>query len=71
VTDLPELAIKREPIEEVGLIDVELDPVIWERTHEFPSSESFGGQHETLFLVRTQQSVLEPSFSQAELSEED
>jgi 8-oxo-dGTP diphosphatase len=66
----PELAIKRELHEEVGLVDVDLGPVIWERTHEFPLSEAFGGQHEKFFLVRAPKSVIEPSFSEQELSEE-
>jgi len=33
----PEMAIRRELCEEVGLRDVELGPVIWKRTHVFPS----------------------------------
>jgi 8-oxo-dGTP diphosphatase len=62
----PELAIRRELKEEVGLVDVELGPVIWERTHVFSFAE-FSGQHERFFLVRTTTSEIEPSFSKQEL----
>jgi len=47
-----EVAIRRELKEEVGLVDVELGPVIWERTHEFEFAE-YSGQHEKFFLVHT------------------
>jgi ADP-ribose pyrophosphatase YjhB (NUDIX family) len=61
-----EIAIRRELHEEVGLLEVELGPVIWERTHVFSFAE-FSGQHEKFFLVRTSRSAIEPSFSQEEL----
>jgi len=61
-----EMAIRRELNEEVGLADVTLGPVIWERTHEFPFAD-YSGQYETFFLVRTSASVIEPSFSPEEL----
>jgi 8-oxo-dGTP pyrophosphatase MutT (NUDIX family) len=61
-----EMAIRRELHEEVGLYDVELGPVIWERTHEFPFAQ-FSGQYERFFLVRTSSSVIEPSLSKDEL----
>jgi 8-oxo-dGTP pyrophosphatase MutT (NUDIX family) len=66
----PEQAIKRELHEEVGLVDVDLGPVIWERTHEFALSEAFGGQREKFFLVRAPKTFIEPSFSEQELLEE-
>ena len=65
--ETPELAITRELREEVGLTDVELGPVIWERTHEFAMSEEFSGQHEKFFLVHTSTNLIEPSFSEQEL----
>jgi 8-oxo-dGTP diphosphatase len=68
--ETPELAIKRELHEEVGLVDIDLGPVIWERTHEFPLSETFGGQREKFFLVRAPKSVIEPSFSEQQLLKE-
>jgi len=61
-----EMAIRRELLEEVGLVDVDLGPVIWERTHVFPFAE-FSGQYEKFFLIRTSTSVINPSFSQQEL----
>jgi ADP-ribose pyrophosphatase YjhB (NUDIX family) len=61
-----ETAIRRELLEEVGLVDVDLGPVIWERTHVFPFAE-FSGQYEKFFLIRTSTSVINPSFSQQEL----
>jgi len=59
-------AIRRELHEEVGLVDVELGPVIWERTHVFPFA-NFSGQHEKFFLVRTSTNAINPAFSQQEL----
>ena len=52
--------------EEVGLVDVELGPIIWERTHVFSFAE-FSGQHEKFFLVRMSTSEINPSFSDEEL----
>jgi len=65
-----EQAIQRELYEEVGLVNVELGPVIWERTHRFPMSEEFSGQREEFFLVRTSEGVINPAFSQEELLSE-
>jgi len=61
-----EVAIRRELKEEVGLVDVELGPVIWERTHEFEFAE-YSGQHEKFFLVHTSTDVIAPTFSKQEL----
>jgi 8-oxo-dGTP diphosphatase len=61
-----EVAIRRELHEEVGLVNVELGPIIWERTHMFPFAE-FSGQHEKFFFVRTSTNVINPSFSKGEL----
>jgi 8-oxo-dGTP diphosphatase len=61
-----EAAIRRELEEEVGLVDVELGPIVWERTHFWAFAE-FSGQHEKFFLVRTSMSVINPSFSPEEL----
>jgi 8-oxo-dGTP diphosphatase len=62
-------AIRRELHEEVGLVDVELGPIIWERTHIFAFAE-FSGQHEQFFMVRTSTSEIQPLFSKEELLEE-
>jgi 8-oxo-dGTP diphosphatase len=61
-----EAAIRRELREEVGLVDVDLGPIIWERTHVFPFAE-FSGQYEKIFFVRTSTSEINPAFSQQEL----
>ena len=64
-----EIAIRRELREEVGLAEVDLGPVIWQRTHEFEADE-YSGQYEIFFLVRTSASLVEPSFSEQELMAE-
>ena len=64
-----EAAIRRELHEEVGLVDVELGPIIWERTHVFAFAE-FSGQYERFFYVRTSTSEIHPSFSEEELRAE-
>ncbi len=61
-----EVAIRRELCEEVGLVDVELGPVIWERTHLFEFA-GFSGQYEQIFMVRAPANVGQPSFSAQEL----
>lgn len=69
VGETPEQAIRRELEEEVGLVDVELGPIIWERTHVFAFA-GFSGQHELFFFVRTTVSAVEPSFTEQQLLEE-
>jgi 8-oxo-dGTP diphosphatase len=61
-----EAAIRRELREEVGLVDVDLGPIIWERTHVFPFAE-FSGQYEKFFFVRTSTSEINPALSPQEL----
>jgi ADP-ribose pyrophosphatase YjhB (NUDIX family) len=61
-----EEAIRRELREEVGLEDIELGPIIWERTHVFDFAE-FSGQYEKFFVVRTSTSEINPLFSKEEL----
>jgi 8-oxo-dGTP diphosphatase len=61
-----ETAIRRELHEEVGLVDVDLGPIIWERTHIFAFAD-FSGQYEKFFFVHTSTSDINPSFSQEEL----
>jgi hypothetical protein len=55
--------------EEVGLVDVELGPIIWERTHVFPFA-NFSGQHERFYLARATASAIEPSLSRQQLRAE-
>jgi 8-oxo-dGTP diphosphatase len=66
----PESAIRRELTEEVGVRDVVLGPAIWTRTHVFPLSADFDGQHETIFLVRGYRLIGEPTMTSAELRAE-
>jgi 8-oxo-dGTP diphosphatase len=61
-----ETAIRRELHEEVGLVDVDLGPIIWERTHIFAFAH-FSGQYERFFFARTSTSEITPSFSQEQL----
>ena len=61
-----EVAIRRELREEVGLDDVVLGPIIWERTHVIDFAE-YSGQRERFFLVRTSSDLIEPAFSEEEL----
>jgi 8-oxo-dGTP diphosphatase len=65
-----EQALQRELHEEVGLVNVELGAVIWERTHRFRMSEEFSGQREKFFMVRTSTSEVVPAFSPQELLSE-
>jgi 8-oxo-dGTP pyrophosphatase MutT (NUDIX family) len=46
-------AIRRELREELGLLDVEIGPLLWTRTHWFAEMEDWGGQTERQYLVRT------------------
>jgi 8-oxo-dGTP diphosphatase len=62
-----EQAIRRELHEEVGLQDAEVGPAIWRRTHIFPLSHEFGGQHETFYLVRVEEVSVSPAFSDQDL----
>jgi 8-oxo-dGTP diphosphatase len=61
-----EAAVRRELHEEVGLVDVDLGPIIWERTHMFAFAE-FSGQYERFFFIRTSTTDITPSFSHEEL----
>ncbi len=50
----PADALRRELHEEVGLVDPDIGPVVWTRTHLFPFPDgSHDGQQERFFLVRT------------------
>jgi 8-oxo-dGTP pyrophosphatase MutT (NUDIX family) len=68
--ETPESAIRRELCEEVGIRDVELGPVIWTRSHEFPLSDEFDGQRETIYLVRCERPTGQPSMTREELRAE-
>ena len=67
--ETPEQTIRRELEEEVGLVDVDLGPIVWERTQVFAFAD-FSGQHERFFMARATTSAIEPSFSKEQLLEE-
>ena len=49
-----EEALRRELDEEAGLVDFELGPLLWRRTHEVPlEGGRWDGQAERVYLVRT------------------
>ena len=48
-----EQALRRELLEECGLEQPELGPIVWERTHWWTGMEGFAGQTERYTLVRT------------------
>jgi 8-oxo-dGTP diphosphatase len=62
-----EEAIRRELHEEVGLLDAEIGPPIWIRTHIVPLSSDFSGQQETFYLVRVKEVTGSPAFSDEQL----
>jgi 8-oxo-dGTP pyrophosphatase MutT (NUDIX family) len=50
----PISALRRELLEEVGLVGAEIGPPVWTRTHLFPFFDgSHEGQTETFYLVPT------------------
>jgi 8-oxo-dGTP pyrophosphatase MutT (NUDIX family) len=67
----PDDAVRRELYEEIGLVDVEVGPRVWERTHVHPFA-GFDGQHETVFLVHADAGTgaVVPGFSVDELAAE-
>lgn len=66
-----EAAILRELAEEAGLLDVELGPWIWTRTHVFPfESGRWDGQSERFVLVRVPVFEPAPQFTADELAAE-
>ena len=50
----PVEGLARELHEELGVTDLEVGPHIWNRTAIFPVSSEYDGQHNRIFLVRTQ-----------------
>jgi 8-oxo-dGTP diphosphatase len=66
-----EHAIRRELVEEAGLEDFELGPLVWTRTHHVPlGGGRWDGQTERYYLVRTHPFEPSPRFTWAELREE-
>jgi TDG/mug DNA glycosylase family protein len=60
-------ALARELAEEVGLVDYELGPQIWTRTHWMVNPSRWAGQTERHYLVRVPHFEPTPSFTEAEL----
>src|SRR4051812_884233 len=60
-------ALERELAEEVGLVDYELGPQLWTRTHWMVNPSRWAGQSERHYLVRVPHFEPKPSFTQAEL----
>jgi G:T/U-mismatch repair DNA glycosylase/ADP-ribose pyrophosphatase YjhB (NUDIX family) len=51
--ETPEQAARRELVEECGLRESALGPVVWTREHWFAGMAGWGGQRELHYLVRT------------------
>jgi 8-oxo-dGTP pyrophosphatase MutT (NUDIX family) len=65
-----DVALARELAEEVGLLDFDLGPPIWTHEHWRVNPRRFGGQKETIYLVRCAAFEPAPSFSVDELAAE-
>ena len=65
-------ALRRELIEEVGLVDPDIGPPLWDRLHVFPFINGlFDGQHERCHLVRVDATFEPaPAFSWEQLNAE-
>jgi len=60
-------ALKRELLEEVGLTDAPIGPLIWTRTHVIPMSTGHEGQRERFYLLRTDSFAPAPALSEEQL----
>ncbi len=66
-----EQTVRRELLEEAGLGEFELGPLVWTRTHLVPLGDGrWDGQTERYYLVRTPPFEPEPRLSWAELRAE-
>ena len=65
-----EHAIRRELVEECGLENAELGPVVWERTHWTTDIEGWAGQTEPYVLVPTAAFEPAPRWTPEQLAEE-
>ena len=66
-----ETALRRELLEETGLDNAFVGPVVCYRRHLGPSiAPGFGGQQETIFMVPCHEHTLAPIFSTEELRAE-
>ena len=60
-------ALERELLEEVGLTDATIGPLIWTRTHVIPMSTGHDGQRERFYLVRTVSFAPRPALGEEQL----
>ncbi len=65
-----EQAIRRELVEECGLVDPALGPVIWQRTHWKTAMHGWAGQTERYVLVRTPAFEPQPRWTPQQLAAE-
>ena len=69
-----ETALRRELREEIGLDDCEIDAIVWRRVHEFDFVDAagarWGGQRETVHLVRVGRFEPQPQMTHDELRAE-
>jgi TDG/mug DNA glycosylase family protein len=65
-----ETALVRELAEESGLRDVDLGPCIWTRTHWTADIAGYGGQTESVYLVRTDAFEPTPDWTPEQLASE-
>ena len=66
-----EQAIRRELLEETGLDELDLGPLVWTRTHHVPLGDGrWDGQTERYYLVRTTTFEPTPRLTWDELREE-
>ena len=67
-------ALRRELIEELGLADADIGPLVWKRTHLFSLLDSDGvswdGQSESVYLVKSDYFEPQPLMSPEELKAE-
>jgi 8-oxo-dGTP pyrophosphatase MutT (NUDIX family) len=64
-------AVRRELLEEAGIVAAELGPCVWEREHVFEWGERLVRQVERYFLVRVESPELAPHFTREQLESED
>lgn len=67
--ETPVEALQRELVEEVGLAEPEIGPIVWTRTHIFELA-GYDGQTESIFLVRTPHFYPAPQMTSEELENE-
>jgi len=66
-----ERALRRELEEEAGLVEFDLGPLVWTRTHEVPlGGGRWDGQTERYYLVRTAPFEPQPRLTWQQLREE-